>query len=194
MDEEFTTRMKEGEEEVLYVPSMALAVQANRMDSAYTLLREGLFRTGEETFARAMATLKPRQASDDFLDYLSKASVEELRQLNQKEVNVYSCLVALQHLTQVPASINHPHFNHLFLYAVSRNQGLADLAHVVLERAVGNHTEYLAVLLSQMDDWIQVAYVESARRRMSPSVQAFILALKEATPHPSVVEEIISVH
>lgn len=193
IDEEFTRRMLAGEEEVLYEPAMALAVQANQLTSSYTVVREGFFHAGDETFARAMIALDPRQASDDFLDYLAKASVEELRQLNQKEVNVYSCLLALRHMTVVPASINHPHFSHLFLYAVSRNQGLADLAHIVLERSVGSHTQYLAILLSQLPDWIQVAYVESARQRMSPTVQTFIAALKEATPHTTVVEEIQSV-
>lgn len=190
IDRHLTLAVTEGNEEEVLIPQMAQAIQVNRLRSAFTLLRQGLLSTGDEAFAKAMITLDPARASNDFMDYLSLAPVEELRQLTQKTVNMYTCMVALRHLMNYPVSTNHPKYDQLFLYAVSRNNALAELANMVLNNSFPRHRESMAVILARLPAWIQIAYLEYARRNMSPEVSQFLAALKMVSAQSQVLEEI----
>ena len=190
IDSEFTRKLTSGDEEDLYLSQMALAVQINRLDSAYTIVRAGLFDKGEVEFARAMLNLKPTEASQDFITYLAKANGEELRQLNQTSVNMHTCVIILKHLAAFPTSINDRNFSVLFLYAVSRNRSLAELAQVVLQKHIAEDREAIALMLSRMPQWTQIAFVDDIRRNSSPYKSSFLADLKSLTPHKIVAEEI----
>lgn len=190
IDTEFSRKLTAGEEEDLYLSQMALAVQINRLDSAYTLVRAGLFDKGDVEFARAMLNLKPKLASRDFITYLAKANAEELRQLNQSSVNIHTCIVILKHLAAFPTSVNDRNFSILFLYAVSRNRSLAELAQVVLQKHIAQDRESIALMLSRMPQWTQIAFVDDIRRNSSPYKSSFLADLSSFTPHKVVAEEI----
>ncbi len=177
------------EEDVL-MPQMAQAVQANRLSSAFTLLRQGLMADGDEAYAKAMIALNPYQASNEFMAYLALAPLEELRQLTQKSVNIYTCMVILRHLTVYPVATAHPNYDQLFLYAVSRNNALAELANMVLLNSFPKYRESMAMILARLPTWIQIAYLEHARRNMSPEVSQFLVALRQVSSQSQVLEEI----
>ena len=44
-------------------------------------------------FAKALAALAPERAGYDFMEYIAQASIEDLRQLNQTSINVYTCII-----------------------------------------------------------------------------------------------------
>jgi len=191
VDRELSRAIANDDEKAVLVPLMAEAVRANRLKSSYTLLREGLMETGHEAFAEAMAELDQGKASDDFMDYLAKAPVEELRQMTLKSVNLYSCMVALRHMLARPVSLAHANADYLFLYSVSRNSGLSDMANAVIENNyMVNQRAQFALILSRMPVWVQLAYIENARRRQIPAVSVFLSELKKVASQQEVIEEI----
>jgi hypothetical protein len=185
-----TRAITENEEEAMLIPQMANAIAANRLRSAYTWARQGLFKKGNEEFARAMIVLEPKQASDDFLPYLALAPAEELRQLTLSTVNLYTCLVILQHMKRTPADFGRLGFEHLFVYSVSRNMALAERAQAVLEGYVPQNAEGLAQLLARQPAWVQIAYLENARRRLNPALGLILTELKKVTAEEDVAREI----
>jgi hypothetical protein len=171
---------------------MALAVQANQIRSVYTLLRQGLLMQGSEEYAKAMIDLAPEKASNDFMAYLAQATIEDLRQLNQQSVNLYACVTIFRFYLTHTLPVNHPGFSHLYLYAVSRNQMLAEMAQAVLEKQLGGSREQLVYALARMPVWIQVAYIEGTRMNPNPNVSLFLDDLKKLSAHKEVIEEIES--
>lgn len=190
VDAELTRALERGEEKETLVPAMAMAIQSNKMRGVYTLARAGLMTTGHESFVRAMAELDPARASSDFMEYLALAPADELRQMTMTSVNVFACLEALRFMTRRPPAISHPKFGQLFLYSASRNQSLAELANAVLDGFYGKNNETLAMLLARHPVWVQVAFVEGTRQRMTGALGVFLDTLKETTAHEEVVEEI----
>jgi hypothetical protein len=190
IDQELGRAVSEGDEASVLLPQMAVAVQANKLKSAYTLVRQGLMQTGQEAFALAMANLDPRRASSDFLDYLSLASPEELRQLTQNSVNVYTCLIALKHIASYPAPLSNPNSEHLIFYAVSRNNALADQAQQAIEAYLPKDRVQIAIMMSRTPQWVQVAFIESSRRRKTPTVTLLLGELKKISSSNDVVEEV----
>jgi hypothetical protein len=190
IDKEVTELVTKGGEELVLVPEMAKAVEVAQLTSLYTIVRQGLLKSGDEPFVRAMIALNPAQAAQDFMDYLALASVEDLRQINQTTVNSISCVHILKHyLTYDPPS-SHPKFEQLFYFAISRNQALAELAHLVIERLGEENKDAVALKLTALPMWAQVAFVEGARRHYNSGVQSLLSALRESTSHAEVIEEI----
>lgn len=190
MDVELTRAIAAGEEESVLVPQMANAVRANRLSSSYTVVRQGLMTLGSEEFALAMAALDPRRSSDDFLKYLALVPPEELRQLTLSSVNLYTCVAILKHMRRYPPAVGAANFENLYFYSVSRNTGLAELAQEVLESFLPHQSEILAQMLAKHPVWVQMAYLESSRRRMNPKVGLLLGDLKEYTPEKDVANEI----
>ena len=190
IDAELTRALREDDEQSLFVPQMASAVAANRLKDSYSVLVQGLYKTGHEGFAKAMATLNTEKASEDFLNYLSKASVDELRQISVSSINVYAAVVMFKHMTKFAPAVDHPHFDHLFLYTISRNIGLADAAANVIQSYLPQSQDRLAIQLARQPAWVQIAYIESVRRKMTPVMGLFLAELKRATAQQDVVEEI----
>ena len=190
MEKELTRVIYEGEESSVLVPEMARAVMANRLSGVYSLLREGLMTTGDADFVRAMIQFYPRQASQDFMNYLAQASIEDLRQLRQKMVNAHSCFIILNHFLRYPPAVTHPRYSHLFLFAVSRNQALRELTNRVLERQYPQNKEQMAMTLAGLPVWIQLAFVEGVRERLTPNIGVFLNQLQQVTAHKEVLEEI----
>jgi len=172
------------------IPGTARAIMANKLTKSYTVVRQGLLMKGHEAFAEAMISLNPKAASSDFLDYLALAPPEELRQLTLSSVNLYTCMVILQHLAKVQAPISHPRIENLFFYSVSRANGLAELAQSAIERYLPRNKEHLAYNLTKLPVWVQIAYLENARRRMNPKVGILLAELKKVSSQRDVIEEI----
>ncbi len=190
IDRELGRAIIENDEATVLIPQMAIAVQANGMKSAYTLVRQGLMTSGQEAFALSMARLDPQRASADFLDYLALATPEDLRQLTQNSVNIYTCLIALKHIQNHPAPLSHVHAEHLVYYAVSRNNALSDLAQMALESYLPLERSQMAIMMSRMPQWVQLAYVESVRRKKSSSVTLLLGELKKISSSTDVIEEV----
>lgn len=190
VDEELTRAVNDNDLETVLMPQMANAVRANHLTSAYTLVRQGLMSKGDEEFVHAMIETSPERASSDFLSYLALAPAEELRQLTLSSVNLYAVLAIMKHFQKIPPRPSDGNVEHLFVYAVSRNTGLAEMAQTVIEGFVPQHTELVAQLLARHPIWVQIAYLENARRRMSPKVGLLLSELKKATAENDVVREI----
>lgn len=190
IERELTRAIADNDEESVLLPQMANAIAANHLKGSYTFARRGLMVKGDEEFAAAMARLNSKQASEDFLTYLAQAPGEELRQLTVSSVNMYTCLAILRHMRAVPPSVANVNFPHLFFYAVSRNVALAELAQGVLQTYIPTYTENLAQMLARHPNWTQIAYLESARRKMTPQAGLLLSELKKVTAEQSVVQEI----
>lgn len=190
MDRELTRALSENEMETVLIPMMANAVTTNHLTPAYTYVRQGLMIRGDEEFAQAMMALSPDRASEDFMDYLAQAPAEELRQLTLSSVNLYTSVAILKHFQKFPPNLANAHFDHLFLYAVSRNTGLAELAQTVIESYIPAHTDLVAMAIAKHPAWVQIAFLENARRRMNPKEGLLLTELKKVTSERDVVEEI----
>lgn len=193
IDEILTESVLDNELKDHLLPRMADAVANNGLKESYTVVREGLFSNGDVAFARAMIVLAPKKASEDFMGYLAKAPIEELRQMNVQSVDVFTCTLILQHLLAVPPPMSDPRLEVLFLFSISRNNGLAEMARDVLEKLMPKNGEHLAFVLAQMPTWMQLAFVEKVNMRLTPVVSLFLDDLKQASPHPDVSDEIRSI-
>jgi len=190
IEDHITNSINDGEEQDLLVPAAAMAVQANQLTSAYTLMRQGLMTNGDEAFAKAMSILDPHRSSDDFLNYLALAPIEELRQMSQHSVNMYTCMLILRHLSAFPASPSHPRYEHIFMYAISRNNGLAELGNLALAKQFERSRRDLAVILARMPSWIQIAFIENVRRTSTSESTQFLAELKQISSQNEVLEEL----
>jgi hypothetical protein len=190
IDYELNRALLDGEEKAVLLPQMAAAAQSNRMTSAYSLVREGLFQVGHEDFAMAMATLNPQQATVDFVDYLATCPPEELRQITVNSINVYAATAALNHLIKNTPKHSHPQIEALFFYAISRNPGLSDLAMNIVDALASNDQRSTAISLSRLPSWAQIAFIESSRRSMSANRRVFLGELKSVTAQSEVLEEL----
>ena len=190
IEREMNRALVEGEESEILIPQMANAVQANRMVGAYTMVREGLMTTSHEDFAAAMAVLDPVRASADFLDYLSLCPPEELRQLSVSSINVYSATIALNHMLKHPPSLNSPRLETIFYYAISRNSGLSDLGMMLVDHMGSEHKQQMALTLSRLPAWAQVAFVEGSRRNLTPGRRVFLTELREVSSQSEVTDEL----
>lgn len=190
VDAELTRAVAESDEDSVLVPQMANAARANNLKSTYTLMLQGLLRKGDEEYALAMIGMNAKKASDDFLQYLALANAEELRQLTMSTVNLYTCIAILKHQQSTPPSIGNLYFPHLYVYAVSRNTALAELAQKVLETQLPHNTELMAQALASQPVWVQIAYLGNARRNMNPKIGLLLGELKKTTAEQDVVQEI----
>ncbi|MFK7873979.1 MAG: hypothetical protein AB8C84_12575 [Oligoflexales bacterium] len=193
VDQALTKALMNGDLSQWMGSRMADAIAKNQLISSYSILKQGLFVTHDESYAKAMMSLKPRAASEDFLDYLAMAPVEELRQLSLNKVNMMTCSLMLSHFQEYPPSISHPRFEHLFLYSISRNNGFSELSSKVLERYYGRYGQQLAVQLASMPEWIQIAVVDHAGRNLTPGAGQFLKQLRKTTARNSVISEIDTV-
>jgi hypothetical protein len=193
LDRRLTVAIEEDELYDFFVPQLAMAITRNRMFASYSILKLGLFQTNSEAFVAAMATLNPRKASEDFLEYLSQVPVEELRQLTLVTLDVYSCIGALRHIQSSPPAVTHPKFETLFLFAMSRNAAFAQVAREIIAGYLPQHSRFLARKFSQLPNWIQVAYIEGTREKMNATMSNFFQELRGMTAQREVLEEIDSV-
>lgn len=176
----------------LYNPILANAIVANGLRQSYSLVRSSLMATGHESFAEAMAALSPSKAADDFLNYLAKASVEELRQLTVKSINLIATDVILKHLAQYPASVTHKNFVQLFYYSVSRNQLLSKLAQEALKPQLKKHRVYLATTLARMPAWLQLSFIENMKYDLNRDRKLFASDLRKISINDDIIYEIDS--
>lgn len=186
------TALSEGREDELLDPDMARALQENNLKGAYTFLARGLQVQGAPEYATAMLVLDAKEAAPTFLNYLMRADLEDLRQLNQQSVNVYTCTVILRFLIDNPLPISHPGVSSLFLFAVSRNRGLADMANAVLEKQIPEHRASFAIILARLPVPVQVAFIENTQREMTANLRLLLNDLKDVAQSKEVIEELNS--
>lgn len=190
IEDYLTEVVSENELNLAFVPAMADAVASNRLTDSYTIVREGLFYSNDIAFARAMITLNPSRSSGDFLEYLAKAPVEELRQMSMKSVDVYTCTLILEHFRAYPPPASNGRIETLFYYSISRNNALAEMARDVLEKYLPLHSEVFAFALSRLPSWMQLAFIERSSKRMTPVISLFLSDLKKVTADKDVSDEI----
>jgi hypothetical protein len=190
IERELNRALLDGDEKDILIPAMGLAVQTNRMTSAYTMVRQGLMTTGAEEFASAMAVLDPHRAVSDFIDYLSTCPPEDLRQISLQSINVYAAQIALRHLIKNLPSLSHPQIEVVFYYAISRNPGLADLGNQIVELLAAKNQRDMAIRLSRLPTWVQIAYIENSRQNMSATKRVFLSELRRTSPQRDVADEL----
>lgn len=190
IESELTEAIIQGREQLIVSPQMAAAVRANRITSVYSLLRQGLMENGSDEFAKAMIETNSREASWDFMSYLALADLEDLRQINQQSVNMYSCLVILRYFMEHPIPVAHPDFKKFIYYTVSRNAALAEMARSVMEKQIPRFREQFAYWLATEKLEIQMAFVEGARQNPTPNIKLMLSSLKSMTRFREVSEEI----
>ncbi len=190
IESHLTEALTENELNLVLIPAMADAVASNRLTESYTVLREGLAFSGDIAFARAMITLNPQQASIDFLDYLAKAPIEELRQLTLKSVDVYTCTLILEHFRSYPPPSSSPRIETLFFYSISRNNALGEMARDILEKYLPKDSEAFAFALARLPSWMQIAFIERSSKRLTPVMSLFLDDLKKISADKDVIDEI----
>jgi hypothetical protein len=181
------TRGREGD---MLVPEMAMAVQENGIRNAYSFLVLGLMQQGAPEYANAMLALDANRASGPFIDYLNKADLEDLRQLNQKTINLLTCTVIFRFFSENPLPLNHPGVPIIFQYAVSRNRALSEMAFAVLDKHIPENRLALAVLLSRQQVPVQIAFIESSQRESTANLRLFLDNMKEVAQQKEVIEEL----
>jgi hypothetical protein len=190
LEQHINRALNEGVEDSLLCPEMALAIKENGMKSEYTFLVRGLETQGNPEYANAMLALDPKQATDPFLTYLMRADLDDLRQLNQKSVNVYTCTVIFRFLMENPLPLTHPGLPAIFMFAVSRNRGLADMANAVLEKHIPESRAAFAAMLSRLPVAVQIAFIENSQREMTANLRLLLSELKDVEQHKEVIEEL----
>lgn len=194
IDQIISIYVNKNAESQIISPYLAIAIEKNKVNSLYSFMKKALLEFQDEAYARTMISLNPMQASQDFLDYLSLATIEDLRQLNQKSINIYTAMLILQHQITYAPSPYSPKFNVLLLYSVSRNQLLSDLAITVIESLINTHKEQIAYLISQMQVWVQIAFIENINRRKNTVLISLLKTLQQITPHKEILAELENIN
>lgn len=193
LDDKLSQLVVAGRQDEHLIPEMARAVRANEIKSVYSLLRRGLMTNGSDEFAKAMIALKADdQLADDLMNYLAQANLEDLRQINQSSVNMYTCLVILRYFMGNPLPVTNPNIGHVYLYAISRNPALAEMARDVLDQQIANYKEQMVYALSQQPMKVQMAFVEGTRHYPSANVKLMLAGLRKMTAYEEVEQEIES--
>ena len=78
----------------------------------------------------------------------------------------------------------------LFWNPRTRNPALAELGRGVVESYLPAHKDHMAFILSRHEPWVQIAYLESVRRKMTPKAGILLSELKEVSSQRDVVDEI----
>jgi hypothetical protein len=99
-------------------------------------------------------------------------------------------MVILKHMKSYPPTAGAVGFENLFFFAVSRNLTLAEQAQGVVEEYIPANTDLLAALLAKQPSWVQIAYLEAARRHMTPKQGILVGELQRTTAETDVVDEI----
>ncbi len=187
-----TESLTKGRENEMLVPDMASAIQENSIKSAYSFLVLGLMQQGAPEYANAMLALDANRASGPFIDYLNKADLDDLRQLNQKTINLLTATVIFRFFSENPLPLNHPGVPIVFQYAVSRNRALSEMAFAVLDKHIPESRLALAVLLSRQPVPVQIAFIESSQRETTANLRLFLDDMKEVAQQKEVIEELNS--
>ena len=190
IDSLLTDAIENDELSELFSPQMAEAIANNEISESYTVVLEGLYSTHDIHFAKALINLDSKRASDDFLQYLSLVNGEDLRQLTIAKLNPLTCALILEHMISNPVDVSHPNFSQLFLFAASRNLGLAQLARQVIQHHLPQNTQRVAMKLSRMPTWVQVSYINSVSKNMAPIIKVLLSDLKKVSAKFEVIDEI----
>jgi hypothetical protein len=193
VDQILSESITAGTEAKHQVPPMADAIRMSHLTGAYSFVRSALYAQGDISFAKAMASLEPGKSSHDFLTYLAMTPIEQLRQINQKSLNLYTAVYVLKHFLAFPVNISHSESSCLFYYAVSRNNALSDLGRQVLQFGVRGDIQQTAGLLARLPAWLQMSLVESVRRAPTTKLKVLISAMAELTSDQDVAEEVLEV-
>lgn len=168
----------------------AKAIRDNKIKTSYTVVREVFYITPELDFAKAMSEIDPEQATSDFLDYLSRVTFEEVRQIHFTSVDLIVAAFAFEHMSRYKPDLSHPAAATLFYYSVSRNRGIAEAAFNLILSYVPEQKEILGFMLASTPTPVQLAFVENARVNMTPQSSMLLKSLRYMTARQEVIEEL----
>lgn len=160
-------------------PAVAKALAANNITESYTLIRTSLIQSDNSEYVRAMATLEPTLAAEDFATYLSKIPVNEIYSGTFLHSNSHTVRDILRHMEQYPPTIHHPNFEHLFFFAISKDKEVHASANVILNRVMPDHEDHLALVLSQLPPTVQSTYIEQHKEPANHSQAQFLDSVKK---------------
>ena len=81
------------------------------------------------------------------MDYISQATVDDLRQLNQTSINVYTCIIIFRFFMDQGLPVAHPETGKMFAFSISRNRALADMAVLLLESNIPSYRDEFSIYL-----------------------------------------------
>ncbi len=191
LENTLTLAILENREKDFYTEELAHAI-ANEVKSAYSFLKQGLITTGSEEFARALASLAPERAGYDFMEYIGQATVDDLRQLNQTSINVYTCIIIFRFFMDQGLPVAHPEAGKMFAFSISRNRALADMAVLLLESNIPSYRDEFSYILAKQPMSIQMAFIENVVRNPTTNIKLLLSDLKSVTAFSEVREEINS--
>ena len=147
--------------------------------------------SGGEEFARALTQLAPERAGYDFMEYISQATVEDLRQLNQTSINVYTCIVIFRFFMVTNFQLLTLKLEN-YMHSQFRNRALADMAVLLLESNIPSYREEFVFALAKEPMSIQMAFIENAIRNPTSNIKLLLSDLRGVTAFSEVREEISS--
>ncbi len=176
--------------EGFFIPEVADAIAANELVALYPTLRMGLLIAQEPAYARAMVRLNGKESAGDFMNYLSLAPVEELRQLSMGSMNEATMLVVLEYLNKVTLLPEHPALNHLYYISISRNNAISAAGIALLGRYFESNKNLMALRLNSLPEWAQIAFIDRAKRDITPAIAQFLKKFRNVASQDAVVEEL----
>lgn len=182
--------LRQGNIQQHFVPEMAQVIQAWQVRSVYSVLRMALFKKGDPEFVHAMIHLKPRDCSEDLMNYLALVPPEDLRQLSLNSIRSSSAQAILEHFAQHPPSFGHPHIGKLFAYGASRQTTLKNLALKVIDQLTPEGAMLMAYSLMQQPPWVQMAIITEGGRQSTPQRLLLLRHLAQITPDENIAAEI----
>ena len=190
VDTRLTKAINDGDLQDMYWPELADAIANNGLKSSVSILAQGLYSTGHISFVRAYSKLSPQAASEAFMVYLAKASLEELRQLAMTRVDTFTCTEIMQHLMQYPPSLGNPDIDSLIYFSIARNQSLAEMAHHVLARYLPQNASVIASLIVRQPLWVQLGFLERSKTYQFSATTSLYSQLRDQASQKEVLDEI----
>lgn len=191
----------------IFYPDMAIAVSNNNMTGMYSVIFQALMAKGylelkqsnsdlkDSTleFAQVMVNLNPDKASVDFLDYLNLVSAKNLIEVNISGINIETCNFILNFLNKNPppiSALTSNKFMILFHYAISLDENLAIKAMNLIGRFLPENANYIAVVLSRADMWIQQSYLMALENNFHRKHYFLIINLKKHSNKSHIIDMI----
>ena len=192
-DHVLSNALESGQLDKHLVTEMAELITKWQLVTVYDIAKLGLMSRGDGQYAQAMATLKPEQATLDFMNYLALVPNTDLRQLTLAAITDITANTILTHLQHFPPDLGHIHFDKLFVFAASRQLNLKNLATHIIDKMVPSNPAVMAYRLSKQPQWVQYSIIEEAHRAMTGNRQMLLSQLAKITADPNIVQEIAAV-
>ena len=190
VDQILSDSLHRGQLERHLVIEMAWIIGQWKVVEVYDVVKLGLLSRGDVEYVKAMAVLKPQQATSDFLDYLALVPDHDLRQLSMDSIDSLTANAILVHLRTYLPELGHAHLEKIFGFAASRQMNLKNLATQIIDELVPSAPVVMAYLLSRQPHWVQYSVIEEARRSMTGNRKLLLTHLAQTTADQHIAQEI----